>query len=50
MEGVVLPVILLEIDTSDDSILSSYIYADSQIIAQHYGSPTVLMYFYLHNR
>ncbi len=45
-----LPVILLEIDTSDDSIAKTYIYANSQIIAQHNGDYSDLMYFYLHDR
>lgn len=45
-----LPVILLEIDTSDDSIAKSYMYANSQIIAQHDGDYATSRYFYLHDR
>jgi len=46
-----LPVILLEIDTSGQTIEKTYIYANSQIIAQHDGSPaTNNKYFYLHDR
>ena len=45
-----LPVILLEIDTSDDSITKTYIYANSQIIAQHDGDHSASRYFYLHDR
>jgi RHS repeat-associated protein len=45
-----LPVILLEIDTSDNSIKKTYIYANSQIVAQHDGKYSASRYFYLHDR
>ena len=46
-----LPVILLELDPdNNDSIEKMYIYANSQIIAQHDGNDTDLRYFYLHDR
>jgi len=44
-------VILLEIDTNDQTIEKTYIYAKSQIIAQHDGAPaTNNKYFNLHDR
>jgi len=53
-----LPVILMEIEpgadesfgTEDDSIAKTYIYANSQILAQHDGGHTTDRYFYLHDR
>jgi len=45
-----LPVILLEIDTSGQTIEKTYIYANSQIIAQHDGKYDADRYFYLHDR
>ena len=45
-----LPVILLEIDASDSSIAKTYIYANSQILAQHDGDYDASRYFYLHDR
>jgi len=45
-----LPVILLEIDTSDSSIAKTYIYANSQVLAQHAGKYDQPIYFYLHDR
>jgi len=47
-----LPVILLEIDAGDGTTIEkTYIYANSQIIAQHDGAPaTDNKYFYLHDR
>ena len=53
-----LPTILLEIQpgvddlfgTADDSIGKTYMYANSQIIAQHNGSHEADLYFYLHDR
>jgi RHS repeat-associated protein len=45
-----LPVILLEIDASDDSVNRTYIYADGQILAQHDGNTADERYFYLHDR
>jgi RHS repeat-associated protein len=44
-----LPVILLELDSSNN-IQKTYIYANSQIIAQHDGDHTASRYFYLHDR
>lgn len=44
-----LPVILMELDGSG-SIEKSYIYANSQIIAQHDGDSSASRYFYLHDR
>jgi len=44
-----LPVILMELDGSG-SIKKTYIYANSQIIAQYDGSHTANRYFYLHDR
>ena len=45
-----LPVILMEIDPADGSIQKTYIYANSQIIAQHDGDHSAPRYFYLHDR
>lgn len=45
-----LPVILLEIDDSNDVIKKTYIYANSQILAQHDGNYAAPRYFYLHDR
>jgi len=44
-----LPVILMELDTSDN-IKKTYIYANSQILAQHDGDYEDSRYFYLHDR
>ncbi len=44
-----LPVILLELDSSNN-IKKTYIYANSQIIAQHDGDDSNDLYFYLHDR
>jgi len=40
----------MEIDTADSSIKKTYIYANSQIIAQHDGDHTANRYFYQHDR
>lgn len=45
-----LPVILLEIDSSDSSLKKTYIYADRQILAEHDGDDTADKYFYMHDR
>jgi len=46
-----LPVILLELDPNDNmSIEKTYIYANSQILAQHEGKYDQPRYFYLHDR
>lgn len=45
-----LPVILLEVNPSNGSVLKTYIYANSQIIAQHDGDYLASRYFYLHDR
>lgn len=42
--------ILLEIDTSDDFIKKTHIYANGQITAQHDGNNNDPIYFYLHDR
>jgi RHS repeat-associated protein len=44
-----LPTILMELDESDN-IMKTYVYADSQILAQHDGDSTADRYFYLHDR
>jgi len=44
-----LPVILMELNNSG-GIEKTYIYANSQIIAQHTGDHTADRYFYLHDR
>jgi len=42
---------LLELDPNDSmAIKKTYIYADSQILAQHNGSYTADRFFYLHDR
>jgi hypothetical protein len=38
------------IDTSDSLVEKTYIYANSQIIAQHDGDHSASRYFYLHDR
>jgi RHS repeat-associated protein len=46
-----LPVILMELDPDNDMhIERTYIYANSQIMAQHLGDHTASRYFYLHDR
>ncbi len=46
-----LPTILLELDPmSNYAIKKTYIYGNSQILAQHDGSYTAPRYFYLHDR
>lgn len=45
-----LPTILLEIDPSDSFLKKTYIYANSQILAQHDGDVNSPRYFYLHDR
>ncbi len=46
-----LPVILLELDPNDDmNIEKTYIYGNSQILAQHSGDHTASRRFYLHDR
>ena len=44
-----LPVILSQLNDSG-GIVKTYIYANSQIIAQHTGDHTADRYFYLHDR
>jgi RHS repeat-associated protein len=44
-----LPTILMELDESDN-IMKTYVYADSQILAQHDGDSSDPRYFYLHDR
>ncbi len=46
-----LPTILLEINPDNGSITKAYVYANSQILMQHNGTPaTNNKYFYLHDR
>jgi RHS repeat-associated protein len=45
-----LPTILLEINPSGGSIMKTYVYANSQILAQHNGNYNAPRYFYLHDR
>ena len=45
-----LPAILMEIDPADSSVKKTYIYANSQILAQHDGDYNADRYFYLHDR
>jgi len=45
-----LPVILMELDSSNNNVKKTYIYANSQIVAQHDGSHSAPRYFYLHDR
>ena len=45
-----LPTILLELDATDYTVRKIYMYANSQIIAQHDGNDTDPRYFYLHDR
>jgi RHS repeat-associated protein len=45
-----LPTVLMEINPSYSYILKTYIYANSQIIAQHNGIYSTPRYFYLHDR
>ena len=40
----------MEFDTADSSIMKTYIYGNSQIIAGHDGDHTAAKYFYLHDR
>jgi RHS repeat-associated protein len=44
-----LPVILVELNAADDSIVKSYVYANGQILMQQSGLPSN-RYFYLHDR
>ncbi|MDD5381972.1 MAG: hypothetical protein PHG53_10110 [Phycisphaerae bacterium] len=42
---------MLELDPNDNmAIKKTYIYADSQILAQHNGSYNAARFFYLHDR
>jgi len=45
-----LPVILMELNLTDSSLKKTYIYGNSQILAQHTGGHTAARYFYLHDR
>jgi RHS repeat-associated protein len=45
-----LPVILLEINPSNGAIVKTYMYANSEILAEHDGDYTANQYFYLHDR
>lgn len=45
-----LPVILLELETTDYAVKKMYIYANSQILAEHDGNSLADEYYYLHDR
>jgi RHS repeat-associated protein len=45
-----LPTILLEINPGGGSIMKTYMYANSQILAQHNGNYNAPRFFYLHDR
>lgn len=45
-----LPVILMEIEPASGSIMKTYIYGNSEVLAQHNGPHTAAKYFYLHDR
>ena len=45
-----LPVILMEIEPAGGNIMKTYIYGNSQVLAQHNGPHTAAKYFYLHDR
>jgi hypothetical protein len=45
-----LPTILLEINAGTGSIMKTYVYGNSQILAQHDGDYAAARYFYLHDR
>ena len=45
-----LPTIPLEIQPSTGSLTKTYIYTDTQILAQHNGDSSAAKYFYLHDR
>jgi len=45
------PVILLELNVNDSgTVMKSYIYANSQILAQRNGDQTAAKYFYVNDR
>ncbi len=45
-----LPVVLMELNATNFNIEKTYIYANSQILAQHTGKYDQPIYFYLHDR
>ena len=45
-----LPVILLELDSADMSVKKGYIYANSEILAEHDGGTLANEYYYMHDR
>jgi RHS repeat-associated protein len=45
-----LPIILMEIEPASGNIMKTYIYAHSEVLAQHDGPHTAAKYFYLHDR
>ena len=45
-----LPTILLEVNSVNGNIMKTYIYANSEILAQHDGNTAAPRYFYLHDR
>jgi hypothetical protein len=45
-----LPVILMEIEPASGNIMKTYIYGNSEVLAQHDGDTSDDRYFYLHDR
>ena len=45
-----LPVILMEIEPASGNIVKTYIYGNSEVLAQHEGDTSDDRYFYLHDR
>jgi len=45
-----LPVILMEIEPASGNIMKTYIYGNSEVLAQHEGDASADRYFYLHDR
>jgi len=45
-----LPVILMEIEPASGNIMKTYIYGNSEILAQHHGDTSDDKCFYLHDR
>ena len=45
-----LPVILMEIEPASGNIMKTYIYGNSEVLAQHEGDTSADRYFYLQDR
>jgi hypothetical protein len=45
-----LPVILMEVEPAGGNIMKTYIYGNSEVLAQHAGATSANRYFYLHDR